>query len=225
MITVINKPDFETAAIKAMEILIENNITETPINTMPILLSHPEVRVMPFTSMADRAGVERDDLVPLFGSNQDAATFHLGMNIHGIKYVVVYNMRLPYEMIWRGIARELGHIVLGHDGATRTAEARMAEALCFAHHLISPRPIINLILQSGMPLTMSALANTTGCSDECVEDMQQIPGVHVPKELNRQVRNQFERGINEYIRFHISSPMIDRSPLVDLGTYMDNYVE
>ena len=163
--------------------------------------------------------------MPLFGSNQDAATFHLTMGIPYVRYVVVYNLRLPFEMIWRGIARELGHIVLGHDGATRSASARMAEALCFAHHLLCPRSVIRIIQESGMPLTMSALANTTGCSDECVEDMQHIPGVHVPAELNRQVRSLFARGINEYIRFHSSSPMLDKSPLIDLGTYMDNYEE
>ena len=221
----INTPDYETAAVSAMRILIDNHITETPVNPLPILLQYPDVRVMPFTQMASRAGVERDDLVPLFGGNQDAATFHLGMDIPGVRYVVVYNMRLPFEIIWRGIARELGHIVLGHDGATRTASARLSEAMCFAHHLISPRPVIRMMQESGMPLTMSALANTTGCSDECVEDMRLIPGVHVPPELNRQVRDLFSRGINEYIRFHVSSPMLDKSPLIDLGTYMDYYEE
>ena len=221
----ITTPDYEQAAIKAMQILLDSNITETPVNPLPIMLHHPGVRVMPFTTMADRAGIEREDLVPLFGTNQDAATFHLDLDISDIRYVVVYNMRLPFEIIWRGIARELGHIVLGHDGATRPADVRMAEAMCFAHHLISPRPIIRLIQESGMPLTMSALANTTGCSDECVEDMQQIPGVHIPAEMNRQVKKLFARGINEYIRFHVSSPMVDRSPLIDLGTYMDYYEE
>ena len=218
-------PDFERAATKAMEILIDNNVTETPVNPLPILLDYPGVRVMPFTRMADEAGVERHDLVPLFGGNQDAATFHLQMDILDVQYVVVYNMRLPFEIIWRGIARELGHIVLGHDGVTRTTDARMAEAMCFAHHLISPRPVLNMLLQSGMPLTMSALAHTTGCSDECVRDLQKIPGVHIPAELNRKVRDQFARGISEYIRFHMSSPMADRSPLIDLGTYMDYYEE
>lgn len=221
----INTPDYETAAVRAMEILIENDLTETPVNPLPILLNYPGVRVMPFTAMADRAGVERDDLVPMFGANQDAATFHLGMDIPDVRYVVVYNMRLPFEIIWRGIARELGHIVLGHDGTVRTPEARLAEAMCFAHHLLCPRPVIYLIQQSGMPLTMSALANTTGCSDECVEDMQMIPGVHTPPALNRQVRDLFTRGVNEYIRFHMSSPLVDRSPVIDLGSYMDNYEE
>ena len=216
-------PDYDRAAIAAMDLLIENNITETPIKPLPILLAYPGVRVMPFTHMADEAGIERDDLIPLFGANQDAATFHLGMEIEGVKYVVVYNMRLPFEIIWRAVARELGHIVLGHDGVTRPAEVRRAEAMCFAHHLLSPRPIIRLILESCVPLTLGVLANTTGCSEECVDDMQTIPGARVPKELNRQVKAQFERGIKEYLRFHTASPLKDKSPLVNFGTYMELY--
>ena len=222
----ISKPDFDTAAIRAMELLRDRRITETPVNPLPIMLDYPGVRVMPFTRMAAEAGIDRHELVPMFGGNQDAATFHMDMpGMDDVKYVVVYNMRLPFEIIWRGIARELGHIVLGHDGATRTAEARIQEALCFAHHLISPRPVIRMIQESGMPLTMSALANTTGCSDECVEDMQHIPGTHVPKELNLQVKKQFARGIKEYIRFHQASPMKDNSPVLNLGSFMDYYEE
>ena len=219
------KPDFDRAAIAAMNILIEHNITETPIVTMPILKNYPGVRVMSFAHMADQAGVERSDLIPVFGANQDAVTFHLGMSIEDVKYVVVYNMRLPHEIICRGLARELGHIVLGHDGVTRPQDVRLAEAMCFAHHLLSPRPIIRMIQESPMPLTLNAMTNTVGCSEECVEDMQEIPGVHVPPELNRQVRELFSRGISEYIRFHQASPKQDHSPLVDLGTYMDNYEE
>ena len=222
----ITKPDYDTAAIKAMQLLIDNNITETPINPLPILLNYPGVRVVPFTRMADEAGIERKDLIPMFGVNQDAATFHLKMqNMKDVNYVVFYNMRLPYEIIWRGIARELGHIVLKHDGSTRTPEARLAEAMCFAHHLISPRPILYLIQQSGVPLTMSVLAQTTGCSAECVEDMQQIPLTNVPKELNIKVRDLFSAHINEYLRFHAASPLKDKSPVLDFGTFMDGYKE
>ena len=136
------EPNYDRAAIAAMKILVRHNITETPIVTMPILKNYPGVRVMSFTHMADMAGMERSDLVPLFGTNQDAVTFHLGMSIEDVEYVVVYNMRLPHEIICRGLARELGHIVLGHDGVTRPKEVRLAEAMCFAHHLLSPRPII-----------------------------------------------------------------------------------
>lgn len=218
------KPDFDRAATMAMKTLIDNHITGTPIDSLSVLLKQPGVRVMSFTKFAMQAGIERHDLVPMFGGNQDAATFHLDMDIDGVKYVVVYNMRLPFDIIWRGVARELGHIVLGHDGITRPSEVRLAEAMCFAHHLISPRPVINMLRQ-GIPLTMNVLTATTGCSDECVDDLRNIPGVHVPPELNREVKDLFARGISEYISFYKAAKKADHSPLIDFGTYMDNYEE
>ena len=221
----ITRPDYDRSATAAMQILIDNHITETPINPLPVLLSYPGVRVVPYTKMALDAGMERSDLVPIFG-NQDAATFHLDMpGLDGIRYVVVYNMRLPFEIVWRAVARELGHIVLGHDGVTRPQDVRMAEAVCFAHHLISPRPVLHLLQVSGMPLTMNVLSGTTGCSDECVDEMQTIPGAHVSPDLNAAVRDLFAPHINEYIAFHRSSPKVDKSHIVDFGTFMDNYTE
>lgn len=218
-------PDYNRAAIAAYKILLDNLITETPVAPLPILLNYPGVRVISFTRMADEAGIQREDLIPLFGANQDAATFHLVTDISDVKYVVVYNMRLPYEIIWRGVARELGHIVLQHDGIQRSASVRTAEAMCFAHHLLCPRPVLHMLRESGTPITMNVLTATTGCSDECVEDMRQIPGVCVPKDVNRLVRSLFERGIQEYIRFHAASHKPDTSPVIDLGTYMDLYEE
>ena len=221
----ITRPDYDRAASAAMQLLIENNITETPINPLPIMLNYPGVRVLPYTKMASDAGMDRKELVPIFG-NQAAATFHLDMHgFDNVKYVAVYNMRLPFEIIWRAIARELGHIVLGHDGMTRPNDVRMAEAMCFAHHLISPRPVIYMLQHSGLPFTMNVLANTTGCSDECVDDMQHIPGAHVPKELNLRVRDLFAPHIMEFIDFHRSSGKCDKSPVLDLGTFMDFYEE
>ena len=217
-------PDFDKAATMAMETLIDNGITETPVDSLSILLKYPGVRVMSFTKFATQAGVDRSDLIPLFGENQDAATFKLGMNIEDVQYVVVYNMRLPYEIIMRGVARELGHIVLGHDGKTRPYETRMAEAVCFAHHLISPRPVIRM-LQDAIPLTMNVLTATTGCSEECVDEMRDIPGAHVAPEINRQVKELFERGITEYISFYKAAKKEDKSPLIDFGTFMENYEE
>ena len=221
----INTPDYDRAATAAMQILVDNNITETPVNPLPILLNYSGVRVVPYTKMASEAGMVRSDLIPIFG-NQDAATFHLNMpSLDDVKYVVVYNMRLPFEIIWRGIARELGHIVLGHDGQTRPADVRLAEAMCFAHHLISPRPVLKLLQEADMPFTMNVLSNTTGCSDECVSDMQSIPGTHVSPDLNLRVRDLFAPHIKEYIDFHLAAKKQDRSPLVDLGTFMDFYEE
>ena len=220
-------PEYSRAAIAAMQMLIDRNVTETPIDPMPILLDYPGVRVMSFTRFANQANIEREDLVPLFVANQDAATFNLRTAIDNINYVVVYNARLPYEIICRGIARELGHIVLGHDGLHKPLQVRRSEALTFAHHLITPRPVIRIIQESKVPLTMNVLSDTLGCSDECVFDMQEIPGhaCKVPAEMNRQVRAQFERGINEYLRFRQTTIYRDHSPMVDLGLYMDDYEE
>lgn len=221
----INTPDLERAASAALRLLIDNSVTETPVNPLPVLLNLPHVRVIPYTKMADEAGMDRQDLVPIFG-NQDAATFRLNLSgVDDVRYVVVYNMRLPFEIIWRAIARELGHIILGHDGVTRPMSVRMAEASCFAHHLICPRPVIQLLRSSGLPLTMNVLSNVTGCSQECVEDMQNIPGVSVSAELNRAVRDLFAPHIKEYVAFHLSSLKPDRSPLVDFGSYMEGYIE
>ena len=219
------KPDFDRAAVAAMQILIDNHITETPVSPLPILKKYPGVRVISFAKMANEIGMERDELVPLFVHNQDAATFKLDMEIDDVAYIVAYNMRLPFEIIWRGLARELGHIVLGHDGITRPYDVRRAEAMCFAHHLLSPRPILQMLRESVPQLTMNILSDTTGCIDECVEDMAETPGTNVPPELNRAVREQFSRGIEEYIRFHSASKKADHSPVVNLGTFMDNYEE
>lgn len=218
-------PDYDRAATAAMQILIDSEITETPIVPLPILLKRQGVRVMSFARMANEASIGRDDLIPLFVANQDAATFKMGMDLNGVEYVVVYNQRLPFEIIWRAVARELGHIVLGHDGQTRPPEVRRAEAMCFAHHLLSPRPILRMLQESGFPLTMNVLSDTTGCIDECVEDMQRIPGARVPAELNRKIKEQFRKRIEEYIRFHRACKKADQSPIIDLGTFMDGYEE
>ena len=218
-------PDFDRAAVAAMQLLIDNEISSTPIDPLPVLKRQPGVRVISYARFANEASTERDELIPLFVANQDAATFRLGMELGDVEYVVVYNTRLPFEIICRAIARELGHIVLGHDGQTRPQDVRRAEAMCFAHHLLAPRPILRLLQESGVPLTMNMLSDATGCIDECVDDMRAIPGVHVPAEINRQVKKQFARWIREYIRFHQASHKVDRSPVIDLGTFMDGYEE
>ena len=218
-------PNYETAAVKALKIICDRHITETPVLSLPILKKYPGVRVISFTDLADEHGMERKNLIPLFGRNQDAATFILGVGIGAVKYVVVYNMQLTYETIRKAIARELGHIVLGHDGVTRPADVRLAEAKAFAFHLLCPRPIIHMLQESGTAITMNVLKDTIGCSEECVEGMRTLPGVHVQPELNREVRDLFAPHIQEYIRFHNSWPVKDTSPVANLGTYMNGYEE
>ena len=220
----INKPDYDRAATAAMRLLLDRANPETPVRSMDILLNYPRVRVIPYTSAALQTGMERHELIPLFG-NAEAALFKMDMpELSDVDYVVFYNMLLPDEVVRRGVARELGHIVLGHDGSTRSKEARMAEALCFAHHLLTPRPIINILQRSG-PVTLNMLVETTGCSESCVEEMRTIPSASVPAELNREVEALYAPRMREYIEYHRGHIAADHSPVIDFGSYMTGYEE
>ena len=208
-----------------MEILIDRKITDSPVFALPILKTYPGVRIMSFAEMASMEQIERNDLINMFGKNQDVATFHLKEPIDDVKYVVIYNMQMPYETIRRAAARELGHIVLGHNGKERTTEARREEAMAFCFHLICPRPVIHMLHESGLELNMDVLKETIGCAEECVEGMRKIPGVHTPPELNAKVRDLFAPHINEYIRFYTSFPKTSTSKVVDLADFMGGYEE
>ena len=110
-------PDYEKAATKAVETLIKHNITSSPISPLPILKNTPNVLVVNFSDIGFFLGKERRHMISMFGDhNQDAVTF---VDIVNDKkhYIVTYNQQLPYALIQRALARELAHIVLGHDGS------------------------------------------------------------------------------------------------------------
>ena len=217
-------PDYQTAAIKAADVLVENKICSTPIDPLPILKKTPDVLVLSFAEMCEDVGMERREGVLLFGKrNQDAVTSaHL---VDGrTKYVVVYNQQLPNYLVQRALARELGHIVLGHDGSL-PEEIRTAEAKCFAHHFLCPRPLIHSIQAIGIRFTTEVLGNLTGCYERCLYCMRHLPGVFVPPELNRAVRDQMKQYIINFFEFQRFLSLDDRSALADFGTYMDLYEE
>lgn len=218
------KPDLDTAAVRAIETLINHYITAAPVEPLPILKSQPGVFAVTFTEMADEIGLDRGNLVMMFGAeNQDAVTFVKEINGQ-LRYFVAYNQRLPHYMLQRSIARELGHIVLRHDG-TQPENVRTSEALTFARHLLCPRPLIHAILQSGIPLTIEVFGNITGCYGRCLAGMRKTPGAHVPAELNRRVKEQFKDYIKNFLDFQSVLSNEDDSGIADFGTFMDNYEE
>ena len=217
-------PDYEKAATKATEILIQYGISTTPIDPLPILKNTPDVYVMTFAEMSERTNVERCDILRSVGQqNQDAIT--TVFNEDGkTRYIVTYNMLLPSKYVDRALARELGHIVLGHDGS-RPEDARNAEARCFAHHLLCPRPLIHSIQATGVRFTVDMLGSVTGCYDYCLSCMRKQPPVHVSPELNCQVRDQFMPYLINLFDFLRYASIKDGSALADLGSYMDGYEE
>lgn len=216
-------PNYELAATTAMRALIAHKITAAPVEPMPILKKTPGVLVLSFEEMSRDTGIERNEILSRFGDNQDAATFY--RDTGKIRYIVVYNQSLSIYLAQRAIARELGHIVLGHDGETRTTENRMAEAYCFAHHLLCPRPLIKAIQDAGIPVTYEVLGSVTGCYERCLSGIRTEPGVRVDPELNKKVKAQFTDYLNNMVDFQRILAKSDESTIADFGNYMDNYEE
>ena len=217
-------PDFQTAAIKAAETLIQHGISTAPVDSLPILKKHPGVLVVSFKEMSELSGVSRSSLLNACGEyNQDAVTT-VNVEDGKLRYLVAYNQALPQALVQRSLARELGHIVLGHDGS-KPEEVRTAEAICFANHLLCPRALIYSIINTGIRLTVEVIGNMTGCYDHCLGCMRKIPATHVPPELNRAVRDQFIPYIKNFFDYQRIAMRKDGSALADLGTFMDGYEE
>ena len=217
------RPDYDKAATKALEIILEYGITTTPISPLPVLKKMAGVKVRSLTDFSESLNLKRDSVRVLFGQNMDAMTFHV--NHPKIRYVVFYNQRLPLYTLQRGLARELGHIVLEHDGQRLPEDVRMEEAFCFAHHFLSPRPLIRAVQDAGIQMTVDQLGSMTGCYERCLKGIRRIPATHVPAELNRKVRERFRECITEFIELEkITGEEDDMTP-ADFGTFMDGYTE
>ena len=217
-------PDYENAAAKAAETLIKYGINSAPVDPLPILKKLPGVLVITFEDMSRKAQLERKDVMDMFGcENQDAVTT-VYVEQNGPLYVVAYNKMLSSMIVHRALARELGHIVLGHDG-TKPEDVRNEEARCFAKHLLIPRALINAIEKTGIRITTEVLNNLTECNENCITCVRRLPAIHVPAELNRQVRDQFMPYIVNYFNFQHHAEKHDGSALADLGSYMDGYEE
>lgn len=216
--------DYQTAAVKAAETLVNFNVCAAPVLPLPILKKLQNVVVVPFAEMAQRMGKERETLLDVFGVESRAAVTTI-KEINGKPcYFVAYNQQLPFALLQRALARELGHIVLGHDGS-RPVEVRMAESYCFAHHLITPRALIKALQESRYTVTVEMLGNVTGCYEECLERMRKLPGTNVPAELNWKIRALFSNYLQNFFKYQENIAENDHSKLADFGTYMDNYQE
>lgn len=217
-------PDYDRAATAAAEILIKYGISTAPVDPIPIFKRAPGFNVLTFTEMSKMIGMERDDLISSFEVESHDAVSSVYIKNGKQHYLVAYNMRLPSYLIQRALAREMGHIVLGHDG-TLPVDIRNAEALCFAHHLICPRALIHAIQESGMKITTEVLGNTTGCYERCLIGMRREPATHVPPEMNRQIRAQFADYLSDFLDFQTYLSKEDDSMIANFGTFMDGYEE
>ena len=217
-------PDLDKAAVKATETLIKHKISFAPIDPLPIIKSTPGVLVLPFAELALQSGMDRQSVIKTFSAEgQDAVTLVKQLNGKTL-YLVAYNQRLPYYLLQRALARELGHIILGHDGS-RPEEVRTMEALCFAQHFLCPRALMKSIEAAGIPLTVEVVGNVTGCYERCLARMRHSLGAHVPPEMNRQIKEQFKDYVSNFVDIQQILQNDDDSMIANFGTYMEGYEE
>ena len=218
-----NSPDLDFAATKAAETLIKFGIKAGPIDPLWVIKTiRRDVIMISFAELALQMHLDRDSLLQSISpENHDAMSFTKEIN-GDMRYFVVYNQRLPYYLVQRGLARELGHIIIGHDGS-RMPEARMAEAQIFAYHFLCPRALVRAIQESGIRFSTEVLGNATGCFERCLAGMRKTPRTSVPRELNRMIRDQFSEYIENFIDFQKIMASTDESRDADFGTYMDGY--
>lgn len=217
-------PDYEKAAAKAAEILVQFRISSAPVLPLQILNSLPGVLVRSFTEFADDSGLDRKERVSMYGAeHQDAVTIsrHLGGR-H--RYIVAYNQRMPFYMLQLSLARELAFIVLG-TVESRQDDPRMAEALCFSRHLLCPRPLVSAMMAAGLPLTVESVGSLTGCYGRCLAGIRETPATHVAPGLNRLIRQQLSSFVENLLAFDPIITGHDDSPAANFGTFMDGYEE
>lgn len=218
------KPDYQRAAIAAAETLIKHGIKAAPVSPLPILKNTPGVIVVSYEEMSEEMGMDRDCVISMFGQHSRDAFTSVNIVDGKKQYLVTYNRYLPYHIIQRALARELGHIVLGHDGS-RPEEVRNEEAKAFAHHLLCPRPLIHAISATGIRLTNEVLGSMTNFTDVCMSCIRKTPSTDVPAEMNRTIRDNMMHYILNFFSFQQAVMHKDGSALADLGTFMEGYVE
>ena len=218
------KPDYEHAAMMAADTLVRFGIDSAPVAPLHILKDVPNTIVLSYEDVSNIVSQDRSCVISTFGEkNQDAFTsVHIANGTP--HYIVTYNQRLPFFLHQRALARELGHIVLGHVGSL-PEDVRNEEAKAFAHHLLMPRALIHAIQASGIRLTTEVVNNLTGCNDYCMACMRKLPPVHVPADLNRAVRDHFMPYIKNFFEYQRTAAHHDTSALADLGNYMEGYEE
>ena len=217
------KPDYETAALRAAETLIKFNIGSAPVDPLAIIEKTPGVLVTTFAAVSEDMGIDRKNLLQTFDAYKDAVTT-VRVGKGRLDYIVIYNQKLASFVMMNAIARELGHIILGHDGS-KPEEIRTAESRCFAMHLLRPRVMIRAFQDAGLTFTYDLFCNLTGGCDQCVTYLKDIPGTHVPAELNRKIREQFSGYVADLSECLSIFRQQDHSQPIDLTAYMEGYEE
>ena len=127
--------NLKRAAAKAIETLVAYGMTSTTADPLAVLLKLDNALPIPYEAM-DSMGISCLDN-DSFDSAQNAFTLVNKKN-GKLQYIVLYNNSLEPQLLRLALAKELGHVVLKHDG-NAPEYIWIEESSCFAHFfLFSP---------------------------------------------------------------------------------------
>lgn len=121
-------PNLDNAARAAADVARRFAIPADPLR---VLQSLPNVLLM---AVEASAGM-------LAGQDAFALVERKDEHLH---YIVLYDSSLPSYQLRRALARELGHVVLRHDGSS-PEYVWSEEADCFAFHFLCYRPAVTVL--------------------------------------------------------------------------------
>lgn len=126
-------PDLNRAAKEGEFTLYKFKVDLEDIDPLPILEALPNVLMISYDSSYEPMSIPN----PMFASdNLDSFTL-VNKKDGKLQYIIVYNQSLSRERLRLALARELGHVILQHDG-TNPEFVWNEEASCFAHHFLCP---------------------------------------------------------------------------------------
>lgn len=133
-------PNYLKAATKAAQLIVEYRINPADINPLSVLKKLPNVLLISFAA-TDKAIAAQSYNEYLMLERNDFAFTLVNKKAGNLQFIVIYNADMPQPQLRLALARELGHIVLEHDGSDNDL-VWQEEASCFAHHFLCPAIVV-----------------------------------------------------------------------------------
>ena len=162
------KPDYSNAALKAYD-----TISRFGSDPALVLRELHNVLLIAFDASDMPVG-------------QDAFTC-----VENGKYIVFYNASLSPVYLLSALARELGHVMLQHDGIG-PEEIWMEEANCFAYHFLCPPPSACVEIKFRPKHAMLSWS---------FKDMQEFSSLQELKEAIAEQRTRYSRFIGRNVSY------------------------
>lgn len=171
-------PDLHRAERMALRVLAARRITALPVEPLSLLHACRDTVVLTLDEASDRLDQPGSQLERLF-DRADAVTMRCAE-----KYLIIYRPGGNPARLRFTLAHELGHRLLGHEGAD-PAEEREADH--FASHLLCPEPVLARLRERFGIVPIQRVATGFYVSSACARAVSLRPASSADPTLLRQV--------------------------------------